>query len=213
MIDDCSTDDSYRVLKELESQDSRIKLLRMEKNKGPAVARNVGIANAKGRYIAFLDSDDLWFPEKLEKQIAFMNVKGAALSFTGYQKIDECGFGVGRIVSVPESIDYLGLLNASVIACLTVLYDTKIIGKVLMPESKVEDYGLWLKILKMGYVAHGLNQPLASLRKRRGSVSSNKLRAALWVWRLYRDSERLSLCRSSYHFINYAVRALIKAGI
>jgi glycosyltransferase involved in cell wall biosynthesis len=214
IVDDFSTDNTYSILEEMAHRDSRIKVLRTTKNSGPATARNLAIADAEGRFIAFLDSDDLWVPSKLEKQIAFMKQEGAALSFTAYEKIDESETIIGRVVSAPDNIEYRSLLNANIIGCLTAIYDTEITGKVFMPEiSKRQDYGLWLKILKMGHIAYGLNQPLAYLRKRKGSVSSNKLTAALYVWKVYREVEKLSVLRSSYHFVNYACRAFIKSII
>lgn len=214
IVDDYSTDNTYSLLEEMAHQDCRIKVLRTTQNSGPAMARNLAIAHAEGRFIAFLDSDDLWAPDKLEKQIAFMKRKGAALSFTAYEKIDESGTITGRVVSAPDGIDYRGLLNANIIGCLTAIYDTEITGKVFMPGiSMRQDYGLWLKILKTGHVAYGLNQPLAYLRKRKGSVSSNKLVATLYVWKLYREVEKLSVLRSGYHFVNYAYRAFIKSRI
>jgi teichuronic acid biosynthesis glycosyltransferase TuaG len=214
IVDDCSTDRTCEIVAEYSHQDSRIKLIKLEQNSGPATARNIAITNATGRYIAFLDSDDLWLSNKLKTQINFMKSKDAALSYTAYEKIDENGVRCERIVSVPDRVSYTGLLGASVIGCLTAIYDTKILGKIYMPEiAKRQDHGLWLKILKNVNIAHGLNEPLACLRIRKGSISSNKFLAAGYVWKLYREIEGLSFFTASYYFCHYAIRAFLKSKI
>ena len=214
IVDDCSSDKTYDIIQRYACRDNRIKVFRLPQNSGPAAARNLAMDKAQGRYIAFLDSDDLWVSDKLERQLEFMKEKGAAFTYTAYEKMDESGDTRGRIVHVPDQTDYKGLLSASVIGCLTVIYDTNVTGKVFMPNlPKRQDHGLWLKILKMGHIAYGLNEPLAYLRIREGSISSNKVMAATYVWKLYRDVEGLSFLESSYHFINYAARAFFKYRI
>lgn len=214
LVDDGSSDGTCQILAEAALADPRIKFFRSRRNMGAAVSRNVAIQESSGRYVAFLDSDDLWRKEKLEQQLAFMAAKGAALTYTAYEKIDETGARQGRVVSVPSEIDYRGLLRASIIGCLTAVYDTEKLGKVYMPEiRRRQDYGLWLKILRQGHVAHGLNVPLAFLRKRNESLSSNKLLSAYYVWKLFREVEGLQLIPSMYYFANYAARALRKAAI
>ena len=214
IVDDCSTDNTANIIGDYERSDDRVKLFSTSQNSGPAVARNIAIEKAGGRFIAFLDSDDVWVVEKLEKQIAFMKAKGAALSYTAYEKMDEQGRLFNRIVSVPSTINYEGLLSASVIGCLTAVYDTKIVGKVFMPDIiKRQDYGLWLRILRPGYIAYGLNESLAYLRKRKNSVSSNKFLAVSYVWKLFREVEKLNFFRSLYHITCYAIRALVKSRI
>lgn len=204
IVDDCSTDDSVEIIEKYQSMDSRIRLVRLEINSGPAIARNRAIEEARGRYIAFLDSDDIWFPHKLEKQTLFMEEKDAVLSYAGYQKINENGTLRG-IVNVPLSVDYKQMLNSCYIPSLTAIYDSVKLGKVCMPNIlKRQDYGLWLKILKMGYVAYGLNEPLGYYRERRNSVSSNKLVASKYQWKVYREVEKLSVLGSAYHFVKYA---------
>jgi len=211
IVDDCSSDDTYDIVQRYACQDGRIRAFRMPRNSGPAATRNLAIDKARGRYIAFLDSDDMWASDKLEKQLTFMQRKGAALTYTAYEKMTESGDTCGRIVHVPDQTDYRGLLSASVIGCLTVIYDTDMTGKVFMPDlPKRQDHGLWLKILRTGHVAYGLNEPLAYLRIRKGSISSNKVAAAAYVWKLYREVEGLSFFETAYHFINYATRALLK---
>lgn len=205
VVDDASEDETQEIVRDYMRKDQRIKLIEQKINKGPAVARNLAIEAASGRYIAFLDSDDAWFSNKLERQIEFMETIKAPLAYTGYKKMNENGQIMSDGVRVPFQVTYNTLLNSCVIGCLTAIYDTSSIGKVYMPEiKKGQDYALWLKILKKGYVAHGLNEPLATYRVRRNSVSSNKLKAAKYQWMIYRTVEKLPVHRSIYHFMRYA---------
>lgn len=214
VVDDGSTDDTVAMVQARAEAEPRLKLLRMARNGGPAASRNLGIEHARGRYIAFLDSDDLWAPDKLARQIPFMADRGAPLSYTAYRKIDEDGTPCGGPIAVPLSIDYRALLNSSMIGCLTAVYDTRILGKVAMPLiAKRQDYGLWLQILRAGHVAHGLPEPLACLRKRQGSVSSNKLSATWYTWKVYRDLERLPLPRALYHLTRQSWNAWKRARV
>lgn len=204
LIDDCSTDNSLSIAEEAAKKDNRIRVIRLDQNSGPAIARNTGIEKAKSKYIAFLDSDDMWLPNKLEKQISFMEENQIPFTYTAYEKIDEDG-SLRGIISVPEKVTYKELLNTNVIGCLTAIYNTEQLGKVYMPNiRKRQDYGLWLKILKKGIIAYGINEPLARYRVRRDSVSSNKLKAAQYQWKIYRQVEKLGYIRSIYHFISYA---------
>lgn len=150
IVDDCSSDNTWMILEDLEKEDSRIKLLRMDKNSGAALARNQAIQLAKGKYIAFLDSDDLWEPRKLELQVQFMHNNNIAFSFTNYKMIDENGQDLNRVVTCPEVINYKDLLKNTTIGCLTVMIDIDKIDKLVMPNLQPEDTALWLKILKKG---------------------------------------------------------------
>lgn len=211
IVDDASWDETCKIVERFAESDDRIKFARLTENSGPAIARNVAIKKASGRFIAFLDSDDVWREEKLEHQLALFKKTNAPLVYSMYEKIDQYGHKQGRIVTVPERIDYAGLLNATVIATVTAIYDTDCVGRVLMPDiRKRQDYALWLKILRMGGEAHAVMEPLAYLRKRPGSVSSNKASAAKYVWRVYRDMEKLSIPASLFHFCHYAFRAFLK---
>lgn len=204
IVDDCSLDNTCEIVEEKAKTDDRVRLIRLSQNAGVAVSRNTAIEAANGRYIAFLDSDDLWLPDKLQKQIGFMQKYNCALSYAAYKKIDEAGSIISDTVKVPERVNYKRLLLSCVIGCLTAIYDTKILGKVHLPLKNHEDYGLWLKILKMGYEAYGLNECLALYRIRNKSVSSNKLKAASYQWKIYREVEKLPLHKSIWYFINYA---------
>ena len=210
IVDDGSTDDSPSVIERYVSMDDRIRLIRLNQNSGVAVARNTAIAEAKGRYIAFLDSDDLWMPEKLEKQLQFMEEKNAEVTSTAYFRMDEFGNIKDGVVTVPERTTYSALLKSNVIGCLTAMYDISKVGKVYMSKVGHEDYTLWLRILKMGYDAYGLALPLAIYRVRDASVSGNKLKAAKYQWKIYREIEKLSLLDSLICFLQYAYHGLGK---
>jgi teichuronic acid biosynthesis glycosyltransferase TuaG len=208
VADDGSTDDTAVIVSRISEQDGRVKLLRLDGRRGPAGARNAALAAAKGRYIAFLDSDDLWKPQKLEKQISFMQERDVAFSFTAYDRIGEGGEPRGRMPA-KDKLNYEQLLGSCVIGCLTAVYDTEKLGKLFMPDSvRPEDFALWLRILKQVDYAWPVNESLAIYRVRRGSHSSNKLLYAGNNWRLYRDVEKLGLVKSTYYFCQYAVRGM-----
>lgn len=210
IVDDCSTDNSVEVIQSFAAQDPRIKLIQLAENSGAAVARNTAIEAAKGRYIAFLDSDDAWLPNKLEKQIAFMQENNYPFTFAAYDKVNESDKIFGH-VGVPSKVAYSDLLKSCSIGCLTAIYDTEYFGKVYMPLiRKRQDLGLWLKLLKKTKYAYGLNETLGLYKVRSDSISANKKSAALFTWRLYRDIEKLSLPKASYYFSHYAVRGLLR---
>ena len=174
ITDDCSTDRSVEIIERYIQRDSRIKLFRLEKNCGAGVCRNRSISEAKGRFIAFCDSDDRWRPEKLEKQLAFMREKDCALSYTSYMTCDESG-KISSIVIGKRRETYFSMRCDNRIGCLTAVYDTEKVGKVFMTElRKRQDWGLWLTILRRCEVAYGLKEPLAIYRIHSNSISRNK---------------------------------------
>ena len=176
IIDDCSTqEETHKVLDELEQTDNRIKIFYLDKNSGPAVARNEGIIRAQGRYIAFCDSDDMWHPTKLERQIAYMEEKQCALCSTSYYIVDESNSIIG-IVRSPSKITYQMYKRDNKIGCLTAIYDTKLLGKkYFMPLlRKRHDWGLFMKILRDIKFCYPVTQPLAYYRRRQNSISSDK---------------------------------------
>ena len=215
VVDDGSTDDSADIIKDMEQTDGRIKYLKTNAPSGsPIVPRNIGVKNALGRYIAFLDSDDAWLPNKLERQMKmFEQYEDMAICFSNYEKMTEQGERNNRIIKAPSVTTYKQLLLGNVIGCLTAVYDTEKVGRVFFQNHSHEDYILWLDILKRGYVARNTNTVEALYRVRENSVSSNKLRTLSWQWDIYRNVEKIGLFRSSYYFFNYAYRAFKKALI
>jgi teichuronic acid biosynthesis glycosyltransferase TuaG len=210
IADDCSTDNTTAVIESYAANDSRIRLIRQPRNGGPALARQAAIEQAKGRFIAFLDSDDLWLPAKLERQVAFAREHRAALCYTAFRRVNEDGSVAGRLIAVPECLTYDQLLKNTSIATLTALIDRDIAGNIAMKNEGYDDFCLWLSILKPGHVAWGLNEDLARYRVRGVSVSSRRMRAAGWVWHIYRSVERLSLLKSAWCFAHWAARAWLK---
>lgn len=193
VVDDGSTDRTVEIVEQLQAHIPHIKLIK-QANKGPASARNVGILASNSRYIAFLDSDDLWRPNKLAKQLVFMNETGAALCFTAYEVFDTDPESPIRIREAPTSVTYDELLDRNHIGCLTAIYDTAQVGKVYTPEIRMrQDWGLWLRIVKRsGKPALGLNLPLSKLRLRPGSLSRNKALALWYNYRLLHEFEGLN---------------------
>ena len=212
IVDDCSTDISPEIVKSYVDTESRIKYIRTDKNSGVSNARNIALKNANGQYIAFLDSDDIWDKEKLEKQINFMKEKDCAISFTSYELIDEENKRLDKIVRVVPSIDYKTLLKGNILGCLTVIIDkSKLDFEIKMSGVRHEDYVLWLSILKRGYIAYGIDDVLAQYRKSLTSLSGNKLKSAMWTWNIYRNIEKIPLYKSIYYFINYGINGIKKS--
>jgi teichuronic acid biosynthesis glycosyltransferase TuaG len=207
IADDCSTDSTAAVIESYAAKDPRIRLIRQSRNGGPALARQAAIEQAQGRFLAFLDSDDLWLPTKLERQVAFTREHRAALSFTAFRRINETGSVTGRLIPVPVSLNYEQLLKNTSIATLTAIVDRDVAGNIAMKNEPYDDFCLWLSILKPGHVAHGLNEDLARYRVRGVSVSSRPMRSAGWVWHIYRNVERLSLVKSAWCFAHWSARA------
>lgn len=212
IVDDCSTDGSFEIINRYAKSDNRIKVYKTEYPSGsPVLPRNIAIKNAVGRYIAFLDSDDMWLPKKLEEQIhIFKTNLDTAVVFSYYEKISEDGKRQNRIVKSPKSVTYNKLLYGNVIGCLTGIYDTFVVGKIYMKNIGHEDYAMWLNILKNGGIASNTNNVQALYRVRESSVSSNKLTAFRWTWNIYINIEHLGYIKSVYCFMLYAIKAVIK---
>ena len=212
IVDDCSKDNSADIIKTYAKEDKRIKYLKTEKPSGsPVKPRNIGIENSNGRYIAFLDSDDVWLPNKLEEQLYLFDDKKVAVVYSNYEKMNENEERDNRIIKAPSETDYQNLLKGNVIGNLTGIYDTEKVGKVYCPNIHHEDYVLWLSILKQGYKAINTNSVTALYRVRDNSVSSNKLKVLSWQWHILRNIENLPLHRTMYYFVHYAVKGFLKA--
>ncbi|USD29084.1 glycosyltransferase family 2 protein [Pseudoalteromonas sp. SCSIO 43201] len=211
ITDDRSSDSTQKIAEQYCATDKRIKLFVNKENAGAGVARNNSIMHAKGRYIAFLDSDDLWLTTKLEKQIAFMLEHNYALTYTSYQKFTgDCYLGV---VTPPLSTSYSKLLSSNVIGCLTAIYDTEIVGKQFMPLiRKRQDMGLWLKVLKITPKAYCLQETLAYYRIDSG-MTQNKFLVLKWQWRFYREVVKLNFLNACYHFSIYSIKGFIKHSV
>ena len=211
VVDDASTDNSIDVVMSYVERDSRIHLLINDNHVGmPYAPRNYGIGHAKGDYIAFLDSDDMWLPNKLSEQLPLFDERRVAVVFSNYEKMDEAGNREGRCVRTPRIVNYSKLLYSNVIGNLTGIFDVKKVGKVYFQSIHHEDYAFWLSVLKKGYVARSTQSVLALYRVREESVSSRKLTVASWQWSIYRDIEHIGFFRSSCYFLVYAYKAFQK---
>jgi teichuronic acid biosynthesis glycosyltransferase TuaG len=209
IVDDCSSDNSCELIEKY--NDKRIALIELEKNVGAAEARNIAIRKAKGKYIAFLDADDIWMPTKLEKQIGFMLEKNIAFSFTSYESISEDGQQRYSIIKAYKKMTYYSYLKNTIIGCLTVIIDREKTGDFQMPNIRSShDMALWLLLMKRGFDAFGLEENLGSYRVVSTSNTSNKLKAAFDVWEVYRKVERLGIFYSIWCFINYVFNAIKK---
>lgn len=207
LIDDGSNDCSRDIINEYKSE--KIRIFCLKENSGPAIARNVGLKNARGRYICFQDADDLWENDKLEKQIKFMQKNEYEFTYTGYKYIGKIR---KRKVSVPLKLSYKKALKNMKILTISVMIDTKKISKefIKMPNVPCEDVATWWNILKKGFIAYGLNECLVLYRRTDKTLTSHKLRWSKNRWNLYRNVERLSFIKSLYYFICYAINGILK---
>ncbi len=210
IADDCSTDNTAAVVKRAAKIDPRVRLIKCFVNGGPAAARNTALQQAKGRWIAFLDSDDLWLPTKLADTIGYAVSRNSVLTFTGFRRMTSDGRQIGSFIPVPDKLNYLQLLGNTAIATSTVLIDRAIAGDVKMKRVYYDDFVCWLEILKKGHLAHGLNEDLMRYRVVENSVSRNKRRSAGEVWKTYRNVEQLGYVKSVWYFSNYSFNAFKK---
>ncbi|GLS03834.1 glycosyl transferase [Chitiniphilus shinanonensis] len=219
VVDDGSTDDTIAQVQRHAAADARVRLLHSGGQRSPARARNVAIAASCGRYIAFLDSDDAWLPNKLERQVAAMRQHGALLCYSSYYKMDRDGRRGDTPILARPWVDHGLLLKSNFIGCLTAIYDAAALGRVPMPDiRKRQDLALWL-VLTQRIAAEfgpcrdkvlGLPEPLALYREHSGTVSSDKKNAAAWQWKLYREVVGLGRLAAAYYFVHYAVRGFAK---
>ncbi|EOS43332.1 glycosyltransferase family 2 protein [Lachnospiraceae bacterium JLR.KK009] len=208
-VDDCSKDKSVQIIERY--HDKRMRLYQNKKNRGPAYSRNKGISKAQGRYLAYMDADDLCDRDKLEKQLRFMQDLGCAFSFTGYEFAGADGTRNGKVVHVPAEVDYEYALKHTTISTITVMFDREQIPNdvLSMPlDARGEDTATWWKILRHGYTAYGLDEPLSVYRRHGGSRSANKLDAVYGTWKMYRNCEGLPFWKSAYYFSHYIFHAV-----
>ncbi len=211
VIDDCSKDDSVQIIQSFANNDKRIKLLHTQKSTGyPSDVRNVGIKAATGRFIAFLDCDDMWLPEKLEHQLKPFDKAEVAVAYSWYIKMDEDGNQHEKPVKSPELVSYKNLLGGNVIGNLTGVYDAQKVGKVYQKQIHHEDYLMWLEILKHGYKAVNTNSVEAVYRESKNSLSGSKLKALAWTWNIFYKELHLNLFISIKYFFEYCFKAICK---
>jgi glycosyltransferase involved in cell wall biosynthesis len=211
IADDRSTDGSAEIARNYAKKDRRIRFLQTPSHSGsPLAPRNLALKYAAGRYIAFLDSDDLWLPRKLEKQIPLFARENTAVVFSDYEKIAENGRRSGRIVRAPPAVNHRRLLKGNCIGNLTAIYDTGKTGKVFFRHPHHEDYVLWLEILEKGFMAENTGTVEALYRVRAGSVSAGKRAAVKWQWDIYRKRLKLSPLSSACFFCSYLVNGVLK---
>lgn len=210
-IDDCSTDSSYEILQRMSEMDKRIRIYKNTKNLGVAKTRNRGIELAKGKYIALIDSDDVWAPKKLEIQIEFMQQEGCSLSYCSYGFIDKDNNDIGDVFYVPPHINLNSLLKKNVISCSTVIADRELFLKhKFNTEFYHEDFVTWIDMLKECKDSYGIVEELAKIRIANGSRSANKMNSAKQRWLIYRNYMRMGIPKAFYYYSNYAFLCAIK---
>lgn len=210
IVDDQSPDDTAAVVERYAARDPRVRLIRQERNGGAAMARNASLEAARGRYVAFLDSDDLWLSGKLSQQLAFMKEAGASFSFTAFRRISQDGATVGRLIGVPRRLGYRQLLKNTAIATSTVIVDRNVAGELRMTRTYYDDLVMWLELMKRGIKAHGLDVDLMRYRVVAQSISRSKSNSVRQVWNTYRDIEKLNVLSAAWYFAHYAGRGWLK---
>lgn len=213
IIDDCSTDATVSLVSNYAQKDTRINLLHTDKSVGkPFYPRNVGIEKSKGRFIAFLDSDDIWLPSKLQNQVSLFEEKNVGIVFSFYEKFssDQVDNVKNRVVKSPSFVSFKSALYGNPIGNLTGMYDTEKVGKIFYEDVGHEDYVLWLTILKRGFIARNTNTVEARYRVAEKSVSSNKGKAASWTWNIYRKTLGFNIIKSAFCYSIYMVKGVLK---
>lgn len=200
IVDDYSTDNTEQIVNQYRKKDSRVLYYKLKHNSGAAVARTKAMELASGNYMAFLDSDDLWHPDKLKKQFDYMEEHGIAFTCTMYEQIDENGEKLNKVIKVVPKTTYNRLLLDCPVGNSTVMYNVDKMGKFKVPDiRKRNDDALWLQMLKKEPVIYGIEEVLMQYRIRSNSISSNKFKLIKYHWKLYREIEHLSVLRSAFH--------------
>jgi len=210
LVDDASTDRTVSVIEEFAKNDSRIKLFKLEKNSGNGFARNIALEKAVGKYIAYLDADDLWFSNKLEKQIGFLKANNLHFTFSFYDCIDEEGNSLNRRVEAPINLTYDELFFCNYVGNLTAIYDADYFGKIILEATqKRQDWRLWLTILKQIQVTKPVPEPLAFYRIRKDSISSSKFKLIKHNFGVYREFHRFNFVFSVLLMVRFLFTQLI----
>lgn len=211
IVDDCSTDDSAKIINQYASKDNRIKYFKTKAPSGsPSIPRNIGIENSKGKYIAFLDADDIWLPDKLQKEVEFLEDNGHDLGYSYYEKMDWEGKRDNRIIKTRKTTTYNKLLKSNSIPCLTSIIRREIIGTTRFKQIPQEDFCFWLDILKKGYTAHNLCEVTALYREAQTSRSANKLDMFKGYWNVIRNHQHIGFIPSCYYMITYTIMGFAK---
>lgn len=211
LIDDCSSDNTIDLIKDFIAKDHRIKLYQLDLNSGPAVARNKGIENGNGKYMTFLDADDIWFEDFIENSIKTIQKTGIHFVFSSYKRSDETLNFIYSDFIVPQKVFYSDILKSNSISCLTAFLDIEILGKKAMPLiRKRQDMGLWLKYLKEIPFAYGIQEPKAIYRIRKNSLSRKKSDLLKYQWQFYREVEKLNVFQSVYYMLHWMYRGFMK---
>lgn len=213
IVDDASRDGTISLVKEKMSLDKKIQLLQNRENQGTGVARNLGIKAAKGRYISFLDADDLWVPQKLQIQVNFMQEQDLGMSYSSYSLISEEGEPMNKTVQALSDLSYSKLLKANYIGNLTGMYDVRKTGKVYAPKlRKRQDWALWLSVLKRAGEARGIQQTLAFYRVRKAGISANKLALIVYNFKVYHQFLNFGIIKSCrYMLLFFREQFLVKS--
>jgi teichuronic acid biosynthesis glycosyltransferase TuaG len=213
IVDDFSSDRTCEIVEAIALVDIRITLIRQNENSGAAKARNKALQKSRGRFIAYLDADDIWYPQKLEKQVSFMLDKTCGFSCASYEVIDDNGSTLNKFIYMKDKVDYTGFLTNNLLQTVGIMVDTNLVdkNKLIMPNMRRrQDAATWLQVLKTGNQCYGINEILAKYRRTANSLSSNKFKAIKGIWYLYREVEKLSLAFSVYCFARYATLAVWK---
>ncbi len=213
LVDDCSNDKSEEIIQKYVEKDIRVKYFKLKENSGAAIARNYALEQASGRFIAYLDADDLWRKDKLEKQVKFMLDNNYAFTCTDYEKIDENGESLNKVIKIPQKVDYNLFLRNTIIQTVGVMVDTKLTGKELLKMPNIrrrQDAATWCQLLKNGFDCYEVPECLSYYRVVSNSLSSNKFKAIKMNWYWYRKIEKLPLWKTFYCFVGYAFNAVKK---
>jgi len=210
IVDDCSTDETVKIINDYIVDDSRIRLIKQEKNLGTAIARNTAVKKARGQYLAFIDSDDLWNETKLAKQLFFMKKNNYKFTSTSYEEVDELGNPTGKKILSGKRLDYDGLLKFNQ-GNSTIMYNANELGKFYIPDiRKRNDFVMWLQVIKKTKYIYGMEEALTQYRIREGSLSENKLDLIKYQWKVYREIESLSLAKSIYLLLHKIFTVILR---